>query len=133
MKCARWTHCSVWCLFLQQEDVSVQLEALDILGDLLSRFGGNHCYSWCIDMIETSSILLLLMMYRHDRDILNLLISWGTSLADLEVNDICYSCCLETSKVSPSLVLLWFNLCNVCLNSKINKIQWNIDMLRALN
>jgi len=25
---------------LQQEDVSVQLEALDILGDLLSRFGG---------------------------------------------------------------------------------------------
>ena len=24
----------------QQEDVSVQLEALDILGDLLSRFGG---------------------------------------------------------------------------------------------
>ena len=29
-------------LFLQQEDVSVQLEALDILGDLLSRFGGNY-------------------------------------------------------------------------------------------
>ena len=25
---------------LQQEDVSVQLEALDILADLLSRFGG---------------------------------------------------------------------------------------------
>ena len=25
----------------QQEDVSVQLEALDILGDLLSRFGGQ--------------------------------------------------------------------------------------------
>ncbi len=29
------------CLYLQQEDVSVQLEALDILGDLLSRFGGG--------------------------------------------------------------------------------------------
>lgn len=28
-------------LHLQQEDVSVQLEALDILGDLLSRFGGK--------------------------------------------------------------------------------------------
>lgn len=27
-------------LHFQQEDVSVQLEALDILGDLLSRFGG---------------------------------------------------------------------------------------------
>ena len=27
---------------LQQSDVSVQLEALDILGDLLSRFGGEH-------------------------------------------------------------------------------------------
>ena len=27
-------------LLFQQEDVSVQLEALDILGDLLSRFGG---------------------------------------------------------------------------------------------
>lgn len=26
--------------YLQQEDVSVQLEALDILADLLSRFGG---------------------------------------------------------------------------------------------
>lgn len=26
--------------FFQQEDVSVQLEALDILADLLSRFGG---------------------------------------------------------------------------------------------
>jgi len=28
-------------VFLQQEDVSVQLEALDILSDLLSRFGGK--------------------------------------------------------------------------------------------
>ena len=27
--------------YLQQEDMSVQLEALDILGDLLSRFGGK--------------------------------------------------------------------------------------------
>ena len=29
-----------YILFFQQDDVSVQLEALDILGDLLSRFGG---------------------------------------------------------------------------------------------
>ena len=28
-------------VFAQQEDVSVQLEALDILADLLSRFGGK--------------------------------------------------------------------------------------------
>jgi cullin-associated NEDD8-dissociated protein 1 len=28
------------CFSLKQEDVSVQLEALDILADLLSRFGG---------------------------------------------------------------------------------------------
>lgn len=28
------------CVTLKQEDVSVQLEALDILADLLSRFGG---------------------------------------------------------------------------------------------
>lgn len=34
-------HCKL-CIFVwQQEDVSVQLEALDILGDLLSRFGGK--------------------------------------------------------------------------------------------
>ena len=30
------------CFCLQSTDVSVQLEALDILGDLLSRFGGNN-------------------------------------------------------------------------------------------
>lgn len=31
-------------LHFQQEDVSVQLEALDILGDLLSRFGGYFLF-----------------------------------------------------------------------------------------
>lgn len=30
----------IFFYYLQQEDVSVQLEALDILADLLSRFGG---------------------------------------------------------------------------------------------
>ena len=34
------THHHVVYLVLMQDDVSVQLEALDILGDLLSRFGG---------------------------------------------------------------------------------------------
>lgn len=34
-------HCKLWIFVWQQEDVSVQLEALDILGDLLSRFGGK--------------------------------------------------------------------------------------------
>lgn len=32
--------CEIIEIYLQQEDVSVQLEALDILADLLSRFGG---------------------------------------------------------------------------------------------
>ncbi len=35
------------CASLQQEDVSVQLEALDILGDLLSRFGGESASVGC--------------------------------------------------------------------------------------
>ena len=32
---------TVFLFFCQSTDVSVQLEALDILGDLLSRFGGT--------------------------------------------------------------------------------------------
>lgn len=35
-----FTMCGNNCINFQQEDVSVQLEALDILADLLSRFGG---------------------------------------------------------------------------------------------
>ena len=37
--CTALYHCVPF--FCQSTDVSVQLEALDILGDLLSRFGGK--------------------------------------------------------------------------------------------
>ena len=37
--CTALYHCVPF--FCQSTDVSVQLEALDILGDLLSRFGGT--------------------------------------------------------------------------------------------
>ena len=43
---------SMGLLRLQQEDVSVQLEALDILGDLLSRFGGEtHVFFVCVFLL----------------------------------------------------------------------------------
>lgn len=39
--CTALYNCVISFFFCQSTDVSVQLEALDILGDLLSRFGGE--------------------------------------------------------------------------------------------
>ena len=46
----------VKCSF-QQEDVSVQLEALDILGDLLSRFGGKGCTAVLVSLSTTMTLI----------------------------------------------------------------------------
>ena len=48
----------------QQEDVSVQLEALDILGDLLSRFGGLlvQFHPNLVEALQVMIVIKIVMM-----------------------------------------------------------------------
>ena len=50
-----WIAELVLCVCFKQEDVSVQLEALDILSDLLCRFGSKFVLSVVILLINLTS------------------------------------------------------------------------------
>ena len=60
-----WIAELVLCVCFKQEDVSVQLEALDILSDLLCRFGSKFALSVVILLINLTSCSTQVLEIRY--------------------------------------------------------------------